>query len=160
MKAAELEDDIRGELDQLQTVVDELISLSLDTAGRDPSLREKVAAAGFLAQFYTGIENILKRISRFHNVPLPQGEGWHVELFTRFAQQHQTTETALPLLFDEELESELARYRGFRHVARMAYGVELRWDLMREGVDRVDEVFLTFKTTLRDYLEGLDEKGA
>jgi len=34
-------------------------------------LRDKTAAAAFLAQFYSGIENILKRISRFYHVNLP-----------------------------------------------------------------------------------------
>lgn len=156
MAAAELREDIRGELGQLHKVVDELVSLNADVADREPTLREKVAAAGFLAQFYTGIENILKRISRYHDEPLPEGEGWHAALFNRFARQSEL-KGDLPALFDERLESELARYRGFRHVARMAYGVELKWDLMREGVDRVDDVFERLKTTLTEYLRGLQE---
>jgi hypothetical protein len=39
-----------------------------------PTVREQTAAAAFLAQFYNGIENILKRISIFYEVPLPTGD--------------------------------------------------------------------------------------
>jgi hypothetical protein len=36
-----------------------------DVASREPTVREKTAAAAFLAQFYNGVEIILKRISRY-----------------------------------------------------------------------------------------------
>ena len=77
------------------------------------SMRNKTAAAAFLAQFYGGIENILKRISRFYGVSLPSGNLWHVELFKRFCKPPSEP---LPLLFDRTLSEELAPYRKFRHV--------------------------------------------
>lgn len=84
MGAGELRSDVSGELEQLRLVVNELSSLRRDVSGRTPTLREKVAAAGFLSQFYNGIENILVRISKYLGFPLPEGEGWHVHLFSRF----------------------------------------------------------------------------
>lgn len=63
----------------MQIVVRELIALRADVG--TPSLREKVAAAGFLMQFYNGVENILKRISKDRGVALPEERRWHVELF-------------------------------------------------------------------------------
>ena len=84
MTAEELKAEIAVEFDLLQQVVGELEALRRDVGDREPTVREKTAAAAFLAQFYTGVENILKRLSRFHGVMLPVGENWHFDLFKRF----------------------------------------------------------------------------
>lgn len=118
-----------------------------------PTVREKTAAAAFLAQFYTGIENILKRISRYHGVPLPSGETWHVDLFQRFCSPSHPD---LPELFDETLGTALAPYRRFRHVAFHGYGFQLDWGRMLEGVANVQDVFTRLKIRLSEYLEGID----
>ena len=74
MTADELKAELAVEFDALRQVVNELEALRSDVAGREPTVREKTAAAAFLAQFYSGLENILKRLSRFHGVELPAGE--------------------------------------------------------------------------------------
>ena len=66
MKATELQEEISIELEAMQIVVTELAALQNDTINREPTLREKTAAAAFLAQFYNGVENILKRICLYH----------------------------------------------------------------------------------------------
>jgi len=120
---AELREDVGVELEALAAIVQELLSLQADVADREPTVREQTAAAAFLAQFYTGVENILKRISAYHNVPVPTGETWHVDLFRRFcAPAHPP----LPMLFDASLEGVLAPYRRFRHVALHSYGFQLK----------------------------------
>jgi hypothetical protein len=43
---------------QTEATVNELISFQGDVAGREPTIREKPAAAAFLAQFYNGVENV------------------------------------------------------------------------------------------------------
>ena len=65
----------------MEMTVDELVALQRDLDHKEPTTREKTAAAAFLAQFYNGLENILKRIYRYHGLDLPTGETWHVELF-------------------------------------------------------------------------------
>lgn len=81
MKHEELCEEVAIELEALEITVNELLALQRDVADREPTTREKTAAAAFLAQFYSGVENILKRISLYHGVPLPTGETWHVDLF-------------------------------------------------------------------------------
>ena len=73
--------EIAIELELMDATVQELLALQRDAAERVLTVREKTAAAAFLAQFYNGVENIFKRISRFHGVPLPTGATWHVDLF-------------------------------------------------------------------------------
>ncbi len=84
MKKEDLINEINIELELIEFTLHELSSLYKDISAREPTVREKTAAASFMAQFYSGIENILKRISRFQSVPLPTGETWHIELFKRF----------------------------------------------------------------------------
>ena len=136
----------------MQLVVTELIALRHDIDEAEPTLREKTAAAAFMAQFYNGIENILKRICLYHDQPLPTGEMWHVELFQRFAKEAQPP---IPLLFDEHLAAELAPYRRFRHVVLHSYGFQLDWNRMRQGVENIDAVFANFRNRLARYLQNL-----
>lgn len=69
MKPADLQEEIAVELEAMEITVNELRALERDLAEREPTIRENTAAAAFLAQFYNGLENILKRISHFHGFP-------------------------------------------------------------------------------------------
>ena len=122
MTPAELREAVALELEALEGTVHELVALYTDVAASEPTVLEKTAAAAFLSQFYTGIENILKRISRYHDVPLPSGDTWHVDLFRRFCAP---SFPPLPALFDASLATALAPYRRFRHVALHSYGSQL-----------------------------------
>jgi len=152
VKHGELREEIAVELEAMETTVNELRALQQDVAGREPTIREKTAAAAFLAQFYNGAENILKRISRYHNVPLPTGGAWHISLFQRFCPPSHPD---LPALFDKNLASALAPFRRFRHVAFHGYGFQLDWSRMSEGIVSVPGAFTQFKASLADYLENL-----
>jgi hypothetical protein len=74
--AGELKAEIGIEFDSLQQVVNEIETLREDVAGREPTVREKTAAAAFLAQFYSGIENILKRLTSLVNTPRHPVSSW------------------------------------------------------------------------------------
>lgn len=150
MNRSDLEQEIAVELEAMQTTVGELLALQRDVADREPTVREKTAAAAFLAQFYNGIENILKRISRYHKVPLPTGETWHIDLFRRF---RQPAYPGLPPLFDDPLALALSPYRRFRHVAFHGYGFQLDWSRMVEGVTNVQSVLVQVREALAEYLD-------
>jgi hypothetical protein len=128
--AEELKAEIAIEFDLLQQVVSELEALRRDVTGREPTVREKTAAAAFLAQFYSGIENILKRLSRFHGVLLPFGENWHLELFKRFCPPAQAP---LPMLFDEPLARQLGAFRPFDTLSTTDTGFKSNGIACRRG---------------------------
>jgi hypothetical protein len=152
MSSVDLRQEIAIELEAMEIITDELLALQQDVAHRTPTIREKTAAAAFLAQFYNGLENILKRISLYNDVQLPRGENWHVELFQRFSSPHP----GLPQLFNDSLASDLAPYRRFRHVVFHSYGFQLDWDRMIGGISGVQAVLGDFKTSLFNYLQTLD----
>ena len=142
MTFEELEEEIAVELEAIESTVNELLSLQRDVADRKPTVREKTAAAAFLAQFYNGVENILKRLSRYHNVAIPSGETWHVDLFQHYCSPIKPD---LPILLDKAMSKALAPYRRFRHVAFHGYGVQLEWGRMAEGVAMIQNVFFTIR---------------
>ena len=154
MNLKDLCEEIAIEVELLESVIKEISLLRNDLTEREPTVREKTAAGAFLAQFYGGIENIMKRISLFPSVPMPTGDNWHADLFRRFCQPPYKT---LPLLFDEQLAIDMAPFRKFRHVVYHGYGFELDWDRMKEGLAKNDDVFNRFKHKLNEYLNGLEK---
>ena len=46
----------------------------------------------------------------------------------------------------------MAKYRGFRHVARSSYGIDLDWRLMSEGIGRLEKTSGRFEQAVLRYL--------
>lgn len=153
MSARDLRDEAGYDLSQMKIAVDELQSLRRDVGERSPTLREVMAAGAFLSSFYNGVENVLKRVSKYHGVALPAGDGWHVALLDRF---REPPEPGLPVLLPEPLAVDLDVYRRFRHIARTSYGVDLDWTRVAVGIDRIGSVFDRFRAAVTDHLDGLD----
>lgn len=105
-----------------------------------------------LAQFYGGVENILKRLCRFHAVALPSGETWHVDLFQRFCPPGALR---LPALFDDGLADVFSGYRKFCHVVHHGYGFQLDWGRIREGVAGMEKALALFRERLESHLGSL-----
>jgi hypothetical protein len=133
--------------------VRELVFLNQDLGKQAPTIREKTAAAAFLAQFYNGIENILKRICISYEVRLPEGDNWHVTLFKMFSSPSQSP---LPTLFDDNLAEILAPYRRFRHVVFHSYGFQLEWNKMVHGIEEIEPVFAKVELAIRQFLNSID----
>lgn len=149
MTVEDLRDDVTVELQLLEATVREAVALRRDVGEGDATVRERTAASAFLAQFYSGVENILKRLCRFHSVELPAGETWHVELFQRFAPPGTPP---LPALFDEGLAAVFSGYRKFRHVVHHGYGFQLDWGRIREGIAGLEPAFADFRQRLESHL--------
>ncbi|MBE0504880.1 MAG: hypothetical protein IBX46_12200 [Desulfuromonadales bacterium] len=128
MTIDELREEVGIEVELIESVVAEALSLRNDVGEGEPSVREKTAAAAFIAQFYGGLENILKRIHRYHGIPTPVGDAWHIEIFKRFSPPGYP---GLPILFDDSLSRSPSPYRKFRHVVYHGYGFQLEWERMK-----------------------------
>lgn len=154
MTSRSLREEISIELELMEKIVHEVSSLIEDVSGRSATVRERTAGAAFLAQFYGGIENTLKRIHRYYKLPLPVGDTWHLELFMRFCEPGYET---LPMLFDKKLASVLSPFRKFRHVVHHGYGFQIEWDAMSEGLQSLESVFRDVSVLLKTYLETLPD---
>lgn len=143
MTFEELLEEIRIELKLMETTVHELVALSNYISDREATNWEKTAASAYMAQFYTGVENILKRISKYYNVALPETGDWHIKLFNRFCSP---TQKPLPALFDGSLKAELTGFRKFRHVVHHGYGFQIEWGRLINGIEKIESLFHRFKT--------------
>ena len=95
------------------------------------------ALAALLHSFYTGIENIFKRISATLDNGPPGGPFWHVELLNSMTR----CTTSRPAVISHELCKTLRQYLDFRHVFRHAYAFDLQWSKM---APLVSECRMTF----------------
>jgi hypothetical protein len=154
MRTTSLREEISIERELMTKIVFEVSSLCNDVAGRDSTVRERTAAAAFLAQFYGGVENILKRIHRYYNVPLPTGDTWHLDLFNRFCPPG---DEILPLLFDGRLAPRLSPFRKFRHVVHHGYGFQIEWEMMSVGLDSLETVFQDVSVAFDSFLDSLQD---
>lgn len=153
MTVQELREEIDIELEYLENVIGELVALRSEVADLQPSVRDKTAAGAFLAQFYAGIENILKRLCCFYDIEAPRGESWHIDLFQWFCDPPRQP---LPMLFDAELARRLSPFRKFRHVVYHGYGFQLDWSRMQDGINQIDTVFSTLRQNIDRCLRAID----
>ncbi len=155
MNIDDLKEEVSIELELMDETINELLSLKEDTGDREPTARERTAAAAFLAQWYNGIENILKRFYRYYNISIPVGDNWHTELVKGVSEPPRK---GLPLMIDHEMFADLAPFRKFRHVVHHGYGFQLEWNRMLPGIERISTVFLKFKKRVEILIATLENK--
>ena len=101
----------------------------------DPNPTEVLALAGIMHSFYTGIENIFKRIAEEIDSSIPAGPRFHAELL----EQMSRPSPQRPAVISDELHVILGDYMGFRHMFRHAYSFHVKWDRMSSLVLHLDE---------------------
>ena len=113
----------------------------------EPDQTELLALAGILHSFYTGVENMFKRIADEIDGSLPTGLRSHAELLERMARPSPQR----PPVISDELRVILGDYMDFRHMFRHAYSFQIRWRRMsdlvlqcEETLDRLDAELQTF----------------
>jgi len=143
-----LHKQIAVELQQLNRLLEVHQPLLDKCVNEVPNEIEISALAAMLHSFYTGIENIFKRIVLESGEALPAGEAWHrslLDLITR-------TGFARAAVISTPLRDKLREYLRFRHVFRQAYSFDLRWDKMSSLVIECEETLHLLETQLGDWL--------
>lgn len=116
-----------------------------------PDTDEIPAVAAILHSFYTGIENIFKRISVELDGMAPTGVMWHSPLLKNMASPNTNRSSVISYKLYEELQE----YLDFRHVFRHAYTFELKWDKMASLAQRSNDILHRLDDELRDFMETL-----
>ena len=136
------------ELAQLRQLFAEHRPLLLLVRTRPPDGIERSALAAMLHSFYTGIENLFKRIAIECDGGLPSGAAWHRALLDSMA----TASTSRPAVISKALHNRLTEYLQFRHVFRQAYAFQLRWEKMQALVEDCETTLADFESELRKWL--------
>jgi sulfur carrier protein ThiS len=128
-------------LRQLLETHRELLAKCATTA---PNAVELSALAAMLHAFYTGIENIFKRIAIEVDGDFVRSDQWHQILLKRMALPAPSR----PPVISENLRRSLKDYLDFRHFFRHGYTFQLRWEKMAPLVRNCEEVFQGLESEL------------
>jgi hypothetical protein len=142
-----LQKQMRVEFSQLNQLLETHRPLLEKCKISKPDPMERSALAAMLHAFYTGIENLLKRIALEMNGELPEGEFWHRNLLEEMAVPAQNR----PAIISPALKESLRNYLEFRHVFRHAYTFELRWEKMSVLVRDCEKVLQEIELELNSF---------
>jgi hypothetical protein len=115
------------ERQQLRRLLETYHALLCKCETSPPDNIELSALAAMLHSFYSGIENIFKRIAEEFNGQSPRGQAWHREPLDLMGQPGKRR----PAVISEGLVERLDAYLDFRHFFRHSYVFFLRWDRMK-----------------------------
>jgi hypothetical protein len=120
-----------------------------------PNGIELSALAALLHSFYTGVENIFKRVAFDLDRHLPSGQTWHRDLLEQMARggEHR------PAVISQALRGTLREYLQFRHVFRSAYSFDLDWEKMSGLVLNCEDVWRRLEAEMTTFLQGGDDSG-
>lgn len=154
--SARLRGDVEFELEQLSHLLEVHRELVLKSQDCVPSSVELSALAMMLHSFYTGVENIFKRITVDSGDQILSGENWHRALLDSMLR----SASSRPIVISPETHESLGDYRAFRHVFRNAYSFDLDWGKLAPLVADCDSTLKRLNAELRLFLENeTDPKG-
>ncbi len=117
-----------------------------------PNAIELSALAALLHSFYTGIENIFRRIAIEIDGGIDKGDGWHRRLLI---QMQGARNNRLPVI-SGELSERLQAYLQFRHVFRNSYSFQLHWEKMQPLVLHCEETFESLRAEIASFTSRMD----
>lgn len=150
----ELRDQLAVEEAQLQQLFKLHLELLAKCRLEEPSAIELSALGAFLHSFYTGIENLFRRVAVEIDDEVPRGEVWHRRILRQMAEPA----SGRPAFISHELEERLTPYLQFRHVFRQAYSFQLQWQKMAPLVLSSEELFDQLRTEISSFSVAMDEK--
>ena len=140
---------ISVEREQLNRLIEIHSRLITKCASDSPNDIELSALAALLHSFYTGVENIFKRVAVELDGETPRGEAWHRQLLDAMA----SPTTIRGPVISESLRDTLSEYLAFRHVFRQAYSFDLRWDKMSGLVLNCEPTFRRLEAEVEGFLK-------
>lgn len=140
-------EEINIDLHSMKIIVKDINTLISEINNNEPDNIQKTAVGALASQFYNGIENILKRILKHTSVELPKGSNWHIELLNMFSTDNYI-KNGLKLHIKEDLLAELSNYRRFRHYFFHGYSHNLNWEIIKDSVKDIADVFEDFQKVL------------
>ncbi len=109
------------------------------------------AMGTYLMNFYNGIENILKRISKEYYLIIPKGNSWHKELLVL---SYSASEGKIAI-FDQGIVERIVPYKNFRHRFVSGYGFQLKGEKMLELINDVGPLWGDVKKAISGFFDRL-----
>jgi len=139
---------IKLELSQLNRLITTYQPLLCQLKTREPTDIEIVALAGILHSFYSGFENIFKRIAQDIDGSFTKTDSWHMDLLESMVVPTKNRSAVI----SQALKRRLQFYLGFRHAFRSAYSYDLMWPKMKTLVFDSEEILHIVETELTRFI--------
>lgn len=147
----ELKEDVLDEEKAIEETIERLCEVKRDFGSQKKDFLVEPAMGTYLMNFYNGIENILKRISKDYYLAMPKGDSWHKELLIL---SHNPPEGKIPI-FSQEIVEKLAPYRNFRHRFISGYGFQLKGEKMLDLISNIESLWTDIKKAISDFWDKL-----
>jgi hypothetical protein len=154
----DLKDQIAVEEAQLQRLLALHQPLLEKSRTQAPDPIELSALAALLHSFYTGVENLFRRIAIEIDGGISKGESWHRRLLLQMAESRENR----PPVVSPGLLDRLQPYLQFRHVFRSSYSFQLQWGKMQPLALHCEETFATLRdeiSAFSSYMERETSEG-
>jgi len=147
----ELNEDVLDEVKAIEETLERLCGIrnQFDSKAKDYCLEP--AMGTYLMNFYNGVENILKRVSKEYYQIMPKGESWHKELLVLSCRPPKGKSA----IFSQSIVEELNPYRNFRHRFVSGYGFQLKGEKMLGLIDNIRPLWDDIKKAITDFLDAL-----
>lgn len=150
-KYEQLKADVLDEIEGIEQVLQDLSSLKGNLDSNKIDNVQKAAMGTFLMNFYVGVENIVKRISKEYYQTMPKGDSWHKELLDLSCAPSLGKKP----VFDRNIVDRLNPYRGFRHLFVSGYGFTLRMELMNSLINNIESLWADIKKAIEKFWDEL-----
>lgn len=130
-------------LAEKELILETLGSLDEALKRKEKTVIELAGISTFLQNAYNGIENILKRIFMYREIPIPDTETSHKDLLD-VSVEHK--------IITEDLMHELDRFRGFRHFFVHGYVIRLEEEKLIPLALDLRKVWERFETEINIFL--------
>ena len=147
----ELYEDVLDEVEAIEETIERLREIRNKFEPQAKDFCIEPAMGTYLMNFYNGIENILKRISKEYYQTMPKGESWHKELLGLSCRPPQGKKA----IFNQSIVEKLHQYRNFRHRFISGYGFELKGEKMLELIDNIGPLWEDIKRAIADFWDRL-----
>jgi hypothetical protein len=152
-KFEELLNDINNEIKQIEKVIEVIVKEKNQLTSNPPSITQKTAFAGYLMNFYNGIENILKQISKRYYKKFPSGEAWHKDLLKLCITPPNKTLQ----IFNKTIIDELYNYLGFRHFFIHGYSFKIKWEELEILINNIERLWSSIKNEINNFSNKLKQ---
>jgi len=149
----ELKEQIGVEEAQLQHLLELHRSLLEKCQSEEPGPIELSALAALLHSFYTGIENLFRRVAIEIDGGATHGDAWH----RRLLQQMTEDRGGRPHVISSDLLDRLQSYLQFRHFFRHSYSFQLRWDKLEPLILQCEETFTILRGEIAAFSARMEE---
>ena len=148
----ELKDDVLDEGKAIEETLKRLNEVKHNfSAQKKNDYISEPAMGTYLMNFYNGIENIMKRISRLYYLSMPKGNNWHKELLVLSLNPP----TGKIPLFDQKIVERIIPYRNFRHRFVSGYGFQLKAEKMMGLVNNAESLWKDINEAISGFWEKL-----